>query len=295
MDHALEAFMHYVSVEQALADNTRQAYQRDLAAYQAFVREKGMSDWSQTSRTSIVLYLQDLRKKGRATATLTRNLASIRAFYAFLTRERFIERDPALHLDTPKADRRLPAVLTTEEVDRLLTIPDPAQPAGLRDRAMLELLYATGIRVSELVMLDVPDVNLTASYLQCYGKGAKERIIPLGQMARKAIETYLLSARTGMLREQREPALFVNHLGDRLTRQGFWKIIKKYALAAGITGHITPHTLRHSFATHLLDNGADLRAVQEMLGHADISTTQIYTHVTRTRLQDVYARTHPRA
>lgn len=295
MDHALEAFMHYVSVERALAENTRQSYQRDLSAYLTFLREKGIVHLDDTSRTSILLYLQELRRKGRATATVTRNLASIRSFYAFLTRERLIARDPALHLDTPKADRRLPAVLTTQEVDRLLAMPDPGQAPGLRDRAMLELLYATGIRVSELVSLNVTDVNLSAAYLQCYGKGAKERIIPIGQMARKAVEEYLLRARSGMVRVDRESALFVNHLGDRLTRQGFWKLIKKYALAAGIYGHITPHTLRHSFATHLLDNGADLRAVQEMLGHADISTTQIYTHVTRSRLQDVYAKSHPRA
>lgn len=295
MDHALEAFMHYVSVERALAENTRQSYQRDLSAYLTFLREKGIVHLDDTSRTSILLYLQELRHKGRATATVTRNLASIRSFYAFLARERLIARDPALHLDTPKADRRLPAVLTTQEVDRLLAMPDLGQAPGLRDRAMLELLYATGIRVSELVSLNVTDVNLSAAYLQCYGKGAKERIIPIGQMARKAVEEYLLRARSGMVRVDRESALFVNHLGDRLTRQGFWKLIKKYALAAGIYGHITPHTLRHSFATHLLDNGADLRAVQEMLGHADISTTQIYTHVTRSRLQDVYAKSHPRA
>lgn len=295
MDQALEAFMHYVAVERSLADNTRQSYQRDLAAYLSFVRDKGITDLNETSRTSILLYLQDLRNKGRATATVTRNLASIRAFYAFLSRERLIDRDPSLHLDTPKTERRLPQVLSIQEVDRLLAMPDPSQPTGLRDRAMLELLYATGIRVSELVALNITDVNLPASYLQCYGKGAKERIIPLGKMARQAVEDYVLRARVGMLRFDREQALFVNHLGDRLTRQGFWKLIKKYAREAGIFGHITPHTLRHSFATHLLDNGADLRAVQEMLGHADISTTQIYTHVTRTRLQDVYAKSHPRA
>jgi len=295
VDLALDAFMQYVSVERALADNTLSSYQRDLASYIAFLTQRGVTELGQTDRTTILLFLQELRKKGRATATITRNLASLRAFYSFLTRERWIEIDPALHLETPKPERRLPQVLSTDEVDRLLASPDSHSPMGLRDRAMLELLYATGIRVSELVSLNLGDVNLIAAFLQCYGKGAKERIIPIGQMARRAVEDYLGRARHSLLREEREPALFVNHLGDRLTRQGFWKIIKKYARTAGIVHHLTPHTMRHSFATHLLDNGADLRAVQEMLGHADISTTQIYTHVSRTRLQDVYARSHPRA
>lgn len=295
MDSALEAFMQYITVERALSVNTLQSYQRDLTAYLNFVEHLGILDLQQTDRTTIVLYMQELRRKGRATATISRNLASIRAFYSFLARERWLKVDPALHLETPKMERRLPVVLGTEEVDRLLGSPDRSNPAGMRDRAMLELLYATGIRVSELVSLNVTDVNLSAAFLQCFGKGAKERIIPLGKMARQAVEAYLANARQGILRDPREPALFVNHLGDRLTRQGFWKIIKKYAQAAGIVSHLTPHTLRHSFATHLLDNGADLRAVQEMLGHSDISTTQIYTHVSRTRLQDVYAKSHPRA
>jgi len=295
MDFALDAFMQYVTVERALARNTLESYERDLRAYLQFLRQRGVNDIAQTDRTSVVLYLQALQDKGRATATISRAVASLRAFYAFLTREHMIALDPTAHLDTPRLERRLPRVLTAAEVERLLASPNPGTRAGLRDRAMLELLYATGIRVSELVSLKVTDVNLSASFLQCYGKGSKERIVPLGRLARDAVAEYLLRARTAMARDSQETSLFVNHLGDRLTRQGFWKIIKKYALMASITSHLTPHTLRHSFATHLLDNGADLRAVQEMLGHADISTTQIYTHVSRTRLQDAYASSHPRA
>ncbi|MCY0902339.1 MAG: site-specific tyrosine recombinase XerD [Firmicutes bacterium] len=295
MDVALDAFMQYVTVERALARNTLESYERDLRAYLQFLLQRGMNDIGQTDRTSVVLYLQALQDKGRATATISRSVASLRAFYSFLTREQMIALDPTAHLDTPRLERRLPRVLTAAEVERLLASPNPATRAGLRDRAMLELLYATGIRVSELVSLRVTDVNLSAAFLQCYGKGSKERIVPLGRLARDAVSDYLLRARTAMARDGQESALFVNHLGDRLTRQGFWKIIKKYAQRASITSHLTPHTLRHSFATHLLDNGADLRAVQEMLGHADISTTQIYTHVSRTRLQDAYASSHPRA
>ena len=295
MDELLEAFLHYEAVERGLASNTVESYRRDLTSYLDFVEKRGLRSILETDRSLIQSFLYDLRQKGRATATLSRNIASIRAFYSFLVQERILEKDPAMHLETPKLERRLPHVLTMEEVSTLLAMPDAASEMGLRDKAMLELLYATGIRVSELISLNVDDANLSASFLRCFGKGSKERIIPLGRLARQAVMDYLLRARHALVRYPDEPSLFVNHLGDRLTRQGFWKIIKKYARAAGISKDITPHTLRHSFATHLLENGADLRAVQEMLGHADISTTQIYTHVTTSRLQDVYAKSHPRA
>lgn len=295
MDALLESFTHYVAVERGLSPNTRESYQRDLAAYLDFLERQGIRDVTQTDRVTILHYLQELREKGRATATLSRNLASIRAFYSYLLRERVIGSDPAEHLETPKLQRRLPRVLAPAEVERLLSAPDGRTPTGLRDRAMLELLYATGIRVSELVSLRESDVNLTANFVQCYGKGSKERIVPFGRMAREAVWEYLSRGRGLLVRDVRAPALFVNHLGDPLTRQGFWKIIKKHARAAGVRTEITPHTLRHSFATHLLEGGADLRAVQEMLGHADISTTQVYTQVTRSRLQDAYSRSHPRA
>jgi integrase/recombinase XerD len=242
-----------------------------------------------------VSYLLHLQTQGKATATIARRLAALKAFYQFLVREKRIKNDPTANLESPKLEKRLPKVLTVSEVERLLGQPDLVQPAGIRDRAMLELLYATGIRVSELVSLSLADVSLDMGYIKCEGKGSKERIVPLGTIAIRSCREYLQAARAKLVKERPESALFVNHHGHRLTRQGFWKIVKKYAHDARVDKEITPHTLRHSFATHLLENGADLRSVQEMLGHADISTTQIYTHVTRGHLKEVYARTHPRA
>lgn len=295
MDLLIDQFIHYLAVEKGLAANTLESYQRDLLMYTAYLREQGVVHIAETNRAHIVGYLLMLKEKGRATATLSRNLASIRAFYQFLVRDKFLDKDPSVHLETPKIEKRLPKVLTIAEVERLLEGPSLHEPAGVRDRAMLELLYATGIRVSELVNLNLGDVNLEMGFLKCMGKGAKERIIPLGKIAIEIVRRYIETARPRLLKGKSEHALFLNHLGKRISRQGFWKIIKKYAQMANIRTEITPHTLRHSFATHLLENGADLRAVQEMLGHADISTTQIYTHVTRTRIKDVYAKTHPRA
>lgn len=295
MEILIDHFMQFLSVEKGLAANTLESYQRDLFAYTDFLKNQGVSEIVASNRSHIVSYLVMLQKKGRATATLSRNLASIRAFYQFLVRDRHLEHDPSVHLETPKIEKRLPKVLSLEEVETLLEGPDLGQPSGLRDKAMLELLYATGIRVSELVQLNMGDINLEMGFLKCMGKGSKERMIPLGKMAISVIQLYIETARLRLLKAGGGTALFVNHLGKRMTRQGFWKIIKKYALQSGITADITPHTLRHSFATHLLENGADLRSVQEMLGHADISTTQIYTHVTRSRIKDVYAKTHPRA
>ena len=219
----------------------------------------------------------------------------MRAFYGFLLRDGLIDNDPTTNLESPKIEKRLPKVLSVGEVELLLDGPDMGTVAGIRDKAMLELLYATGIRVSELVSLNQSDVNLNMGFLKCYGKGSKERIIPLGSVSLKAVSEYVMRSRVKLLRQPEEESLFLNHHGQRLSRQGFWKIIKKYAITASIDKEITPHTLRHSFATHLLENGADLRSVQEMLGHADISTTQIYTHLTKSRLKEVYAKAHPRA
>ncbi len=295
MDTLLESFVYYMATERGLAANTLESYERDLAAYIEFLEQRGVVDIRQADRDAIVGYLQELRVRGRASATVSRNVASLRAFHAFLAREGLADRDPAADLPSPRQTRRLPHVLTAEEVVRLLAQPTADAPAGVRDRAMLELLYATGLRVSELIALNVADVNLAASFVQCVGKGSKERIVPFGRLAQAAVTDYLRHARPRMVNDPARTYLFVNHLGKRLTRQGFWKIIKKYALSAHIHADITPHTLRHSFATHLLENGADLRAVQEMLGHADIATTQIYTHVTQERLRSVYLRAHPRA
>jgi len=288
-------FIAYLSVERGLARNTLESYGRDLRQYQDYLREQKTPQLQAVSRDTIVGYLLHLQDQGKATATIARRLAALKAFYQYLVRERLLQEDPTRNLESPKLERRLPRVLTVAEVEEILRQPDPAQPAGLRDRAMLELLYATGIRVSELVSLNLGDVNLEQGYLRCLGKGSKERLVPIGSFALKSLETYLAQARPRLLRDTREQCLFVNHHGHRLTRQGFWKIVKRYAQEAQIERSITPHTLRHSFATHLLENGADLRSVQELLGHADISTTQIYTHLTQARLKEVYARAHPRA
>jgi integrase/recombinase XerD len=296
MNDWIARFIDYLAVERGLSANTLQSYQRDLCAFAEYLREKHQgSDLTETKQAHIVAYLGYLRGLGRANTTVSRNLASIRSFYHFLLKEEVLTADPTVQIETPKVEKRLPKVLTVDEVERLLQAPDPTTPAGARDKAMLELLYATGIRVSELVSIKVADVNLSAGFLKCMGKGSKERIIPIGEYAQSTLLHYLEFGRNKLLRDEDPQALFLNHHGTQMSRQGFWKILKKYAVAAGIHKHITPHTLRHSFATHLLERGADLRAVQEMLGHADISTTQIYTHVTRTRLKEVYAAAHPRA
>ncbi len=295
MDMLIDHFTHFLAVEKGLSANTLESYQRDLVMYVSYLREAGVKEIQDSSRTHIIGYLMSLQQKGRATATLSRNMASIRAFYQFLVRDKWMNNDPSIHLETPKIEKRLPKVLSVDEVERLLEGPDMTNPAGIRDKAMLELLYATGIRVSELVNLQISDVNLEMGFLKCMGKGSKERIIPLGRIAIEVVQKYIQAGRPRLMKASSEHALFLNHLGKKITRQGFWKIIKKYAQKAGVRIEITPHTLRHSFATHLLENGADLRSVQEMLGHADISTTQIYTHITRSRIKDVYAKTHPRA
>ncbi|KHE67509.1 site-specific tyrosine recombinase XerD [Halobacillus sp. BBL2006] len=295
MQDALEDFFHYLTVERGLSPNTIQSYKRDLTQYQAFLQKDiGITSWDSISRTHIMQYLHQLNDKGRSSATVARLLSSIRLYHQFLIREKVTNQDPSLHIETPKKERKLPKVLSSDEVDRLLNI-HAKDPLSARNKAMLEMLYATGLRVTELVSLKVSDLHLTMGFVRCLGKGSKERIIPLGDMAKEAVELYLETGRGELVKQKLTEELFVNHHGNRLTRQGFWKILKAVALEMGIKKDLTPHTLRHSFATHLLENGADLRAVQEMLGHADISTTQIYTHVTKTRLKDVYRSYHPRA
>ena len=294
MNNLIHEFITYLSVERGLASNTLESYGRDLRQYSQFLGEEE-ADLDAVSRTTIINYLLFLQKQGKATATIARRLAALKAFYQFLVREKRIKTDPTANLESPKLEKRLPRVLTVAEVERLLAQPDPSQPAGLRDRAMLELLYATGIRVSELVSLNVPDVNLDTGYIRCTGKGSKERIVPLGTLAIQSVREYLDAGRPKLVKDREEEALFVNHHGHRLTRQGFWKIIKYYQEKANINKEITPHTLRHSFAAHLLENGADLRSIQEMLGHADISSTQIYSQLVKKQLKDVYNKAHPRA
>ncbi|WP_152654673.1 site-specific tyrosine recombinase XerD [Oceanobacillus sp. CFH 90083] len=295
LKYALEDFFHFLRVERGLSDNTVVSYQRDLTAYEKNVTKAGHRTWNGITRNDIMRFLYELKDSGKSTATISRHISSIRSFHQFLIRERIADTDPSLHIETPKRDRKLPDTLSQEEVDRLLNI-DTLTPLSLRNKAMLELLYATGLRVSEMIGLKLEDLHLMMGFVQCMGKGSKERIVPLGDTAKNVLEEYIQTARKKLVRKNKqENALFVNQHGRPLSRQGFWKILKGLALEAGIHKTITPHTLRHSFATHLLENGADLRIVQEMLGHADISTTQIYTHVTKARLKDIYQSYHPRA
>lgn len=290
----IDEFLEYLALERGLSSNTLESYGRDLRHFAQFVTG-GAGGEDLQSGSMILAYLDLLKKQGRSNATLARRLAALRAFYGYLDQFRGWTTNPTRHLESPKLDRRLPEVLTIAEAERIVTCPDLALPTGCRDRAMLELLYATGMRVSELITLDVDDWTPVPPRLRCRGKGGKERIIPIGRSAVRTVNGYLRNGRKLLLRGRDPGALFVNHRGGRMTRQGFWKIVKKYAEQAGIAKAITPHTLRHSFATHLLENGADLRAVQELLGHSDISTTQIYTHVSRARLKTVYNQSHPRA
>ncbi|MBS4194559.1 site-specific tyrosine recombinase XerD [Lederbergia citri] len=297
MQDRLQDFIHFMIVEKGLAQNTIISYERDLKRYLKYLQQvEQLKSLNDVSRIHIVQFLSFLKGEGKSAKTLARHIASIRAFHQFLLREKAVEQDPSVHIETPQLERTLPKVLSFGEVESLLETPNQSSPFGLRDKAMMELLYATGIRVSELINLDMENVHLTMGFVRCIGKGNKERIIPIGKMAQSVIEQYIKESRPKLKNpKNRTEALFLNHHGNRLTRQGFWKIIKKLASEAKIEKELTPHTLRHSFATHLLENGADLRAVQEMLGHADISTTQIYTHVTKTRLKDVYTKFHPRA
>ncbi|GIP32310.1 site-specific tyrosine recombinase XerD [Paenibacillus sp. J2TS4] len=292
----LQSFIHFLSVERGLSSNTLEAYERDLSQYIDYLRDTGITSLDGLAPADVQGYLLHLKKKGKASSTLSRTMVSIRSFHRFLLQERTITKDPSAHMESPRQEKKLPKILTFEEVERLLETPQSSTAAGLRDKAMLELLYATGIRVSELISLEVGNVNLGMGFVRCIGKGSKERIIPVGRTATEWLNEYLSTGRPQLLKPaQADSTLFLNRRGTGMTRQGFWKIIKQYAREALITKEITPHTLRHSFATHLLDNGADLRAVQEMLGHSDISTTQIYTHVSRTRMKEVYDRSHPRA
>ncbi|MDP4104012.1 MAG: site-specific tyrosine recombinase XerD [Bacillota bacterium] len=297
MGDQLKDFIHFLIVEKGLAKNTIVSYERDLKSYIHYVKTvENIQHLNDVQRVHIVHFLGLLKEQGKSSKTLARHIASLRAFHQFLLRDKVTDHDPSVHIETPKMERSLPKVLNLQEVETLLDSPKQNDHFGIRDKAMLEILYATGIRVSELIGLDQGDVHLTMGFVRCIGKGNKERIIPIGKTAASALNHYLEQGRPFFVnKKQRDEALFLNHHGMRLTRQGFWKILKKLALEAGIQKELTPHTLRHSFATHLLENGADLRAVQEMLGHADISTTQIYTHVTKTRLKDVYSKFHPRA
>jgi integrase/recombinase XerD len=297
MDDLLKKFMRFLLEEKRVAANTLLSYERDLKNYLRYlINVEAIENINQVQRVHIVHFLIFLKEQGKSAKTLARHIASIRAFHQFLLRDQATSQDPSILIETPRSERSIPKVLSIEEVEKLLDLPHAQGHFGLRDKAMLELLYATGIRVSELIQIDIEHVNLTMGFISVIGKSNKERIIPIGKTAAEALTRYLEHGRLNFIKQNRpDDALFLNHQGKRLTRQGFWKILKKLAKEAGIENELTPHILRHSFATHLLENGADLKAVQEMLGHADISTTQIYTHITKTRLKDVYSKFHPRA
>ncbi len=294
MNEYLDLFLNYLLVEKGLTKNTIEAYSRDLAAYLDFLAERGRVDPVKVTALDVAEHVTRLKDAGLAPRSRARALSAIRMFHRFLQIENYADKNPTAIIEAPKTVNRLPEVLSGREVERLLATANGDGVQEVRDRAMLELLYATGVRVSELVALKLRDVNVAAGYLLTMGKGEKERLVPIGESARKAVSEYLAVTRTILDRKGDSEYLFLSRLGGKMSRQAFWNIIKKRSLAAGIKKNISPHTLRHSFATHLLENGADLRSVQIMLGHADLSSTQIYTHVTRERLKRLHEQFHPR-
>ena len=295
MKEELNDYLHYLTIERGLSLNTRKSYERDLAQYLHFLEEKKITAWQDVDRFIVISYLEKMHDEKKAPATVTRMITSLRRFHQFLRQERITDHDPMQHIDTPKKAQKLPSTLSLKEVERLIEAPDTTKNLGIRDRAILEVMYATGMRVSELIGLKLSDLHLSLGLVQTIGKGDKERIIPLGDYAIQWLERYLDEVRPLLVKDANEVQVFVNNHGSGLSRQGIWKNLKQLVRDAGITKEVTPHTLRHSFATHLLENGADLRTVQELLGHADISTTQIYTHITKKRMTDVYKQHFPRA
>ena len=290
----INGFLNYAQVEKGLARNTLMSYRRDLMKFQDYARAETLSA-GEMNRDHIRQFLERLYSQGLCARSVARHLVSLRNFFKFLVKESVIRRDITAEVDSPQLGRNLPRFLGVREVDALLEQPETSTPIGTRDKAMLELLYATGLRVSELVDLRVDDVDRNLGILRCNGKGGKERVIPAGKSSLSAVESYLNLGRTKLVHGKSVPYLFVNHRGGKLSRTGFWKILVRYGRAAGIPGSLNPHVVRHSFATHLLERGADLRSIQLMLGHSDISTTQIYTHVLKERLKHVYYAHHPRA
>ena len=292
MDH-IAGYEDWLTTEKRASSNTRSSYLRDVRQYTGWIEQTGL-DVTQASREDISRYADHLSGLGKSEATVVRSAASLRSFYTYLLSVEVVKSNPAKSFSPARAERKLPQILTSQEVDLFLSQPDPSDPKGLRDKAMLELLYATGIRVSELIGLNVRALNLSAGFLRCQTR-EKERIIPLYPAAVQVLGAYLKTVRPLLLVDPQEPALFVNMNGDRLSRQGFWKIVKFYQEKAGISKDITPHTLRHSFAAHLLENGADLRSIQEMLGLSELSSTQIYVQLVNPKLKDIYSKAHPRA
>jgi len=299
MDTTIHVFLSYLRVEKGLAQNTILAYGRDLRRFDAFVAKRKKKEAAQVTRDDVVDFLSNLYKEKLDSRSVARFLVSIRGLYKYLIMEELVHIDPTENLDSPKIRQSLPTFLRVEEIDRLLDAPDVSTPIGLRDRAMLEVFYSTGLRVSEVLNLRLSDVDMRLGCVRCVGKGNKERLVPIGRKAIAAVEQYLALSRPQFARPGSPPphnqVLFLTRIGRRLSRVSIWKILHDYGVRLGLRGRLTPHKLRHSFATHLLERGADLRSVQLMLGHADIATTQIYTHVVEERLKQVYRAHHPRA
>lgn len=295
LDAACDLFLAHLKVERNLSPNTLDGYGRDLLKLRVFLADKNIARIDAVSRADLTDYLLALAERGLAARSRARALVAVRGLFRYMVAERTIDADPTETIESPRIGRRLPTVLGLSDVEALLAAPKTDSPRGLRDSAMLATLYATGLRVTELVSLGVGDISLNSGYLRALGKGRKQRLVPLGDVAAVRLIEYIDNGRPRLLKSESEPGLFLTARGKPMTRQGFWKLLRRYAIAAGITAKISPHKLRHSFATHLIENGADLRAVQAMLGHADISTTQIYTHVSRARLLELYRNHHPRA
>ena len=294
MRDLLNRYHRYLLIEKGASGNTLEAYGRDLKRYLTFLEQKEISDARSVAPQTVVDFLVQIKSEGLSANSMNRALAALRGFYNYLLQERVLEESPLTHIELAKVWMRLPDTVSQEEMNRILSGPDNSTPSGLRDRAMLELLYATGLRVTELISLSMNSINWQVGFLAVMGKGGKERVVPVGRTAYDAVRRYVDEARPKFVRSKTTEVLFLNRFGRAFTRQGLWKIIVGYAQKAGLQKNVHPHTFRHSFASHLLEGGADLRAVQVMLGHSDISTTQIYTHVTRERLKEIHRKYHPR-
>lgn len=290
----LERYLNYLLIERGVAQNTLEAYGRDLQRYIAFITQKGLSHFKDATPEIIVEYLVLIKNEGLSANSMNRALAALRGFYKYLLMEKLVEQTPLANIELAKVWMRLPDTISKEEMKVILDQPGDKTPAALRDTAMLELLYATGIRVSELINLTMNSINWQVGFLTVMGKGSKERIVPIGKTAYDCVRIYVDKARPRLMQKKSTEVLFLNRFGGKFTRQGFWKLVIRYSSKAGLTKKVHPHTFRHSFASHLLEGGADLRTVQVMLGHADISTTQIYTHITRDRLKEIHQKYHPR-
>lgn len=293
MENQIKLFLKFIETEKKLSENTLQSYRRDLVQFEEYINDNRVR-YTHVHEEHVKSYIEELQQMGKKPSTISRSIASIRSFYQFLVRKGKVKKDPTEKIQSPKIEKRVPSVLTSQEVELLLEQPKDADLKGIRDKAMLEFAYATGMRVTEIISLDIQDVHLNEGYVVCKNEN-KVRNIPLGKMCEKALKEYIENSRNILIKNDKEQALFVNINGKRLTRQGFWKIIKYYKEQAHIEKDITPHVLRHSFATHLLQNGADLKAIQAMLGHSDISSTQVYMQFQDSGIKDIYQKAHPRA